>query len=214
MVLLVPKPPDSVLPKLGRRLTLSGMAALLGLGLTLDCRSERQLELFDDEPVKPPKGCMDPMGCPAPEMAPTSQCKGPECACSKDMDCPKDRPVCAAGSCVACAADEDCPMDQACNANLQRCARRCSAASACDKPTLCDLDRGYCVECTSEKDCSMPDRPACEPETESCVECTADVHCGDPKRTHCDVAAHLCVDCTKPSKCDAGPCAVAPGCSN
>jgi hypothetical protein len=144
------------------RATYASLA--LCIGLAFGCQQERQLDLFVEEP-KGAKPCMDPMGCPKPEP----ECKGADCACSVDADCPKEHPACAAGLCVACTLDQHCPPEQACNVALRRCARECSEAAACDKAAHCHAARGYCVECVSELHCTKPERPACETDAGVCV---------------------------------------------
>lgn len=134
--------------------------------------------------------------------------------CFNDSQC-GDSQRCVANACVQCRDKADCEPYEACDTVSHRCRKPCVDASSCVSMSTtplcgdrgfctcsaeicegfperrhCDLNRGACVECSSNDDCSSDDEKYCS--DGFCVRCKLDAHCSGDKR--CDPVTHQCVN--------------------
>jgi hypothetical protein len=160
--------------------------------------------------------------------SPTGECV----QCNSDDDCTDDdvRHACDAAShkCVMCTQTSHCKeMEQAlreqqealpigfprfpipatdCNTQLQRCGLFCSPSVECPLGLECNLDRGLCVECTSDFACEVSSSGILNLNLKRCLDgaCVGCVNDGDCVNQHCEPSIQWCVDCIDSSDCDAG----------
>ncbi|MFI5296965.1 MAG: hypothetical protein ACHREM_02615 [Polyangiales bacterium] len=143
-----------------------------------------------DDPSIPPQGGT-PAGC-----ATNSDCAAPTGTCN-----PKT------GACVGCVASADCGGSTPfCNTSTNTCGG-CTSSSECAAPTsTCvtastDANKGKCVECTSNKECSGA-KPICGA-NDTCGGCTSNAQCTEAGKTTCD-ASGACGAPTSTGATDAG----------
>ena len=87
--------------------------------------------------------------------------------CNLDTDCQGG--YCRNGICVECLQDQDCPARHLCDPNTFTCEYLACAGVECQRGSSCDPSTGRCSPgCSSEMDCSLPDRMACNNETGQC----------------------------------------------
>lgn len=134
--------------------------------------------------------------------------------CLTDTDCPQDNPICdpVRKECGECAADIDCPQtDPVCDLQNGEC-RECLVDDHCPSGTLCGTDHKCHNACTTDVDCTNPERPVCNLDNNDCVQCLDNTDCSgltpicdnEKKCVEC-VAAADCTDLTAPL-CDKNEC--------
>lgn len=151
-------------------------------------------------------GCKAATDCPAtaPICEPTtSQCV----ACTQSSQCPAARPKCDLGrfECVSCIVTSDCPAGQTCDGE-GRCIVKCTSDGQCTNPDRpkCNLTTGACAECLDSTQCSSkPSTPICDTGRGGrCVECVTNAHCGDGGTPFCKDSE--CVQCRNDNDCAGG----------
>jgi hypothetical protein len=91
----------------------------------------------------------------------------------------------------------------------------CSADAGCSGELMtpvCDLDRGACVECVSDEDCTRSGAfgPSCDPRPGYC-RCSSDDDCaGNDNGPYCHAVTHACTclldgDCADGQQCHLEP---------
>jgi len=124
--------------------------------------------------------------------------------CRDSQDCPKDRKLCAGGTCVECLLDSHCdPRHPACLGNA--CVE-CRANAGCGPGQTCNSVLNVCASsCTLDDQCTGPATPRCSGELDLCVQCVEDADCKGPGGEVCDRGGR-CVGCRSDADCspDAG----------
>lgn len=87
----------------------------------------------------------------------------------------------------------------------------CTSEGECGLSTLhCDVERGACVECRSDVDCTSGERRVCDTGSGRCMGCRGDADCEASRR--CETATHRCVErCSDFRPCPRGLCEEATG---
>lgn len=162
----------------------------------------RTLELFPaPDAIENP--CGSPSTCPRERPV----CAAGTCVeCAVDTDCGPARPTCFGGVCVECGSAVDCAANQGCNDLLHACAPLCAEPGDCagQAQSRCDLTLDLCVQCLADVDCVEPRNPACDLGGR-CVECTGDASC-PPDRPSCLPGSDTCVECVDSSGCAGQVC--------
>jgi len=120
-------------------------------------------------------------------------------ACLRDAHCGGGQPRCQAARhvCVECLAAMDCAANQACM--FGRCIATCASGATCPaEAAMCD-ERGLCVRCAHDSECSVAAVPYCNVATGQCVACLDDAQC--PTAQHCHPYRSVCVGCLSSTDC-------------
>lgn len=114
------------------------------------------------------------------------------------LQCPSNRPICDAGTCVQCAESTDCP-DVAPYCDDQGNCRPCA-----DGTSSC-LVREVQTTCQDDLQCAGTNTPICYDDSDpatpnACVECLIDDDCGGLPAAYCR-SDHVCVACLQDNDC-------------
>jgi len=149
----------------------------------------------------PPPSCAT--GC----VSPTAVCdaQGDRCvACTVDAHCAgTSRGHCdpVAGRCVECTIASDCGPGFVCRRPTGTCALGCAVDADCPEG-VCDVARGACTQCQSDRDCTDGERGLCNTTLGRCVECNVDADCTEGGR--CDPGPGRCRQCLTAADCGGG----------
>lgn len=116
-----------------------------------------------------------------------------ECTADDLSACEDGENACAGNTCVGCVADGDCAAPSAPECGTDNTCGTCTSNDACmDRAgtTVCDLESGACVECTSNADCTGTNE-GCDVETHAC-------------RTYVPRSGSLCGGCVADQECPMG----------
>lgn len=98
--------------------------------------------------------------------------------CEHSSQCSRPLPFCdvPTGSCVGCLSSDDCNNPEECDPIAMHCALPCSRENDCrstqsSESNHCNTNRGFCVECVADTDCSSRDPQYCDRESGQCVDC-------------------------------------------
>ncbi len=132
--------------------------------------------------------------------------------CRSDDECAPPTPYCLLGSCAQCRTNQECsgqasacfPHDHACHVPCAIDGGPDAApldGGACDpSASICSLDTGQCVGCSSNRDCNGA-TPICEATVRECVACALNqTSCGVPT-TRCILRDFRCVECLSNDDC-------------
>ena len=126
----------------------------------------------------------------------------PECTdsaqCAGSLQCDPAKQYC-----VECFNEAHCADDQMCNPTSGQCLSVCTANGDCagQAASLCDTERGFCVECHDNLDCTSTTLPLCLGDTGQCVQCATDGDCTGTEK-YCSDRFHSCDACLLDAHCD------------
>ena len=133
---------------------------------------------------------------------PNRKCKGGACVqCLNNNDCVHDtlKKFCdsTTNQCVGCNDDNPCSDGLTCDTTEQICKGTCTSNLNCTDPEKmkCNTRNGVCEPCSVDADCSHPDRPKCR--NGKCIYCRSAWDC--PDNLGCKDG--VCVTCDDSSQC-------------
>ncbi len=157
----------------------------------------------DASPPDARTGCATDLECPLASLhcEPSSgQCF----SCASDDDCAgtTGRPRCDSAShlCVQCGTSKDCSAGWVCT-STSVCVKSCTATGDCPAGNFCD--DSICVQCDDDFHCTGT-RPYCDPNKGQCVACYKDTQCTSSAAPRCNLVTGTCVACLTGADCAAG----------
>lgn len=129
-----------------------------------------------------------------------------ECASKADCSAPMGQCLLTSARCVECLVDADCGAGRVCEPTTHHCLQRCREDNECvsDK---CAQSRSpaICIDCSAAGDCPAAfGVPVCDPQRGTCVRCVEDSQCSGGQR--CDRITGSCRECVSAADCDGGAC--------
>jgi hypothetical protein len=180
--------------------------------LNQPCDADADCEAFGlkCDPLRGCLACVFDWHCAEGQRCTDDGCKVPS-QCSTDTDCADAKaPHCdpVLSECVGCRFESDCPRSSHCVERSCTSYTACVNSRDCAQGTVCDRDKGECVECLTNADCSVgvasaggviQGKEACV--AAHCVPvCASDKDCLDRNQL-CHHEKGYCADCVEQEDC-------------
>lgn len=181
--------------------------------LNQPCDADADCEAFGlkCDPLRGCLSCVFDWHCADGQRCTDDGCKVPS-QCSSDTDCadqakaPHCDPVLS--ECVGCRFESDCPASSHCVERSCTSYTACVNSRDCADGTVCDRDKGECVECLTNGDCSagVASEAGVIEGKEVCVAahcvpvCASDKDCLDRNQL-CHHEKGYCADCVEQEDC-------------